>query len=301
MAEEEVVEGGVATAESPAAGTGASESQASGAQSQSGGDNTAGKQGEQAQGAEADLKLDDKKTYTSKDVSKIISQRINRLNAEKARLESETKAWKTFGTPDQTQERLRRLELLEAQLKVLGHDGKAVNGTGTQQAEDPNTKAFKEFLFKTIPGLDNLSKMQETIQSYEQARWQNIVTAGQQELSKLAGGLGFKDPKQIEYIENAVAASIKSNDKDREDYLKTGNPEVLKKHFATVKEAILDPLLKNSSSQYSATKEKTKNLAPQMPKGGVPAPTAKGEKKMTTDERAAAAFEVFMANGGARE
>lgn len=240
------------------------------------------------------------KTYTDAEVQGIVSKRVNELN----------KRWERFGKPEDLDQRLTRAQQIEQwaeQMRAGFTDKRDLPGRTSAAPLTEEDKKVQQYMERLYPGI---TKYQERLQAFEgqtqqlnDFRWQQIADRNRQSLSELATKAGYK-PEQIlatdpaaQCIEKYVADSIRGNAKDYQDYLKTGSPEIVKRHFEAVHNWIGGFAPKPPAAtppNVTAAKDaaKLKGLPPRMPAGGVTAPTS-GKKKMSDRERIDAAHAAF--------
>lgn len=226
------------------------------------------------------------RTYSEKEVSEIVSKRVNE--------------WNRLGKPDELQNRLSRAEQLEKFVAGLQTQFTAKNGQlPGQEAGAPETeedKKVRAYMEKLYPGLskwqEQNGQIQQQMASLDQFRWQSVTQNNKAALRDLAVKTGYKE-EHVAELENRVADSIRGNREDLMKYLQTGDPAIVKKHFEAI-----DKWIKgfapppSASADYAKTKAKTSNLPPRMPSGGVPAPTSE-KKKLTDKERVDAVWNEY--------
>ena len=232
----------------------------------------------------------EKTSYTKEEVSQIVQERL--------------KSWQSFGKPEELQTRLSRADQLErfyaGLSQHMGNSGQ-YPGQNQQAPETEEDKKVRAYMERMYPGLGKMNEdkmaIQQAMQTMQQRQWQAITSNSQAALRDMAVKAGYKEEQLAgpEGIEQRVADSIRGNQKDLADYMRTGDPGIVKRHFQA-----LDNWIKGFSAapvatqtaQYAAAKHKTSALPPRIPPGGVPAPTA-SKAKLTNEERISAAFEAF--------
>lgn len=209
------------------------------------------------------------RTYREKEVSEIVSKRVNE--------------WSQLGKPEELKAKLAEYERMKAAF--------APKPEPTQPAEDPQAKQVREYMEKLYPELKSLGQFQAQYQAQAQAAVQAVTDRNLEVMGKLVEESGFSK-EVLPFIDNAVADSIRSSKEDLAKYQETADPEIIKKHYNLVKTGFLSRLGAVKNAEYEAKKGSTKNLPPAFPKGGIPAPTSK-QKKLTDSERQAAAHEML--------
>ena len=228
----------------------------------------------------------DKSSYTKEEVSQIVQERL--------------KAWQKFGKPEEIETRLTRAEQLErfhAQLsQQMGRSGIPGREAATPETEeDKKVRAYMERLY---PGLTKYQEQQQAFaqqfQELSQRQWQIVTERSQSALKDMASKAGYKED-QFATLDQHVANSIRGNPQDLQEYMRTGNVDIVRKHFDAIDKWVRGfsaAPVATQAAQYAADKKKTAALPPRIPAGGVPAPTAQ-KKKLSNEERVSAAFEAF--------
>lgn len=245
------------------------------------------------------------KTYTDAQVAEIVSKRVNEINGK----------WAKYGKPEELDSRLTRAEQIEQWATQMRSqfapgaqpDGQKLPGQTMQPALTEEDKKVQAYMERLYPGI---TKYQERMQAFEQQagqlndfRWQSISNNNRKSLSEVAEKAGYK-PEQIlqsdpntPCIEKYVADSIRGNVKDYQEYMKTGNPAIVQKHFEAVDKWIKGfapqpPAAPAPNAAAAKDGARIKGLPPRMPVGGVQAPTS-GKRKMSDKERVDAAFAAY--------
>ena len=236
------------------------------------------------------------KTYSQEEVSKLVSTRVNELNAK----------WERFGKPEDVERRLQQAEKLEqwangirqqmAQAGAVPGQRAQADGKESLSEEDKKVQAYLERIY---PGIGNALTLQQRMsQELVGFRVQQFATTNREVLKGLAEAAGGYGPEHLEGLEQHIANSIRSNPQDWQAYLQTGDPAIVKRHFEAVDKwakglAPKPPAVDAGKAAAAAkTKVKTTQLPPRMPPAGVPAPTS-GTKKLSDKERIDAAFNLY--------
>lgn len=236
------------------------------------------------------------KTFTQEQVSAIVQERL--------------KGWSKYGKPEELDAKLSRAEQVEkwatemrSQFSATGEP--KLPGAEMKTALTEEDKKVQAYMERLYPGI---TKYQERMQTFEQRtaeldgfRWQSISNNNRKSLSEIAEKAGYK-PEQVlqsdpnvPCIEKYVADSIRGNVRDYQEYMKTGNPSIVQKHFEAVDKWIKGfapqpPAAPAPNAAAAKDAAKIKGLPPRMPAAGVSAPTS-GKKKMTNEERITGAWE----------
>ncbi len=235
------------------------------------------------------------RTYTDKEVAEIVSKRVNEVK------------WAKYGKPEELDQKLTRAQQIEQwgeSMRSQFTGKKDLPGSNAQPALTDEDKKVQAYMERLYPGI---TKNAERMQAFEQRtgeldayRWQSISSQNRKSLSEIAEKAGYK-PEQVlqsdpntPCIEKYVADSIRGNQQDYAEYMKTGNPAIVQKHFEAVDKwvkgfAPQPPSAPAPNAGAAAAGKKIGGLPPRMPAGGVGAPTS-GKKKLTNEERIDAAF-----------
>ena len=230
----------------------------------------------------------EKSSYTKDEVSQIVQERL--------------KAWQKYGKPEELETRLSRAEQLErfyaGLSQQMGRPGQTPGQFAPQQPETEEDKKVRAYMERIYPGLGKWQEQQQAVQTQlqelHQRQWAAVTAQSQASLKDFASKAGYKDD-QFATLEQHVANSIRGNPQDLQEYTRTGNLDIVKKHFDAIDKWVKGFAAAPAASQtaqYAKDKQKTVNLPPRIPAGGVPAPTA-SKKKLSDDERISAAFEAF--------
>ncbi len=246
---------------------------------------------EAAEGAPVEGSVDAaSKSFTQEQVNGIISERL--------------KGWQKYGKPEEVESRFKRLEQLEqfvGNMRQQFSDGRSLPG---QQAQAPETEADKQvraYMERMYPELKTLRQSQEAysqqIQHLDAFRWQVITDRSNGYLSNVMKSAGYQD-SHFEKMAQMVVNSISANPQDHQHFLRTGDLNIVKKHFDAVDAGIKSfgfaaPAAVPVAAARAQTGVRAGKLPPRMPAAGVPAPTSKPASKLGDKERIDAAFAKF--------
>ena len=221
------------------------------------------------------------KTYTGDEVARIVSDRVNQINAK-------YKGYEGLGKkPEEISAALSKLEQIE----------RATQGQPTS-AEEQQMKQLREFIFKAIPELSKLPQLEQIAHTNNDAILNSSIRAGKEEVAALVNKeFGIEDPKAAAMVEDLVARSLSGNPEEAKAFMETGDRGLVRKHFEAVK-AQLEPFFQAASARYASSKKQQMGaVPPRMPAGGVPAPGT-DLKKLTPEQRVTAAFQKLTEGQG---
>ena len=216
------------------------------------------------------------RTYKDEDVQRIVRERLADEHKKYA-------PYKELGDVNEVRARLEKAERYERAFR--GDEPKGPT---------PEERELRELLTKQFPGIDKVQNLEAKLQAMESANQAAHAQAGRGVISKLATEkLGTSDPKVMKMLENVISASIAENPESLKAW-NSGDVGVVAKHFDEVLNSSFDPLFKSASARYSSGKAQDKaEVPPQMPKGGVQAPSSEA-RKMNGEERRDAAWKKLQ-------
>jgi hypothetical protein len=238
------------------------------------------------------------RTFTDADVQRIVQDRL--------------KGYSKYGKPEEIEARFSRAAQIEQWAeKMRGQFTGQADVPGNRTVAAPLTEEDKKvqaYMEKVYPGIgkyqERMTQFETGAQELHAYRWQAISENNRKSLSDIAAKAGYK-PEQVlqsdpnvPCIEKYVADSIRGNKADYEAYMKTGDSRIVAKHFEAVDKWVKGFVPKAPTAPTPgnagrvADGKKVAGLPPRMPAAGVSAPTA-AKRKMTDDERVAAAFAAY--------